>query len=161
LYIGYGTLNKAIQSQTGFLFESDNIACAPAAATFNIGTTFSVSAWVYLTDLTTEQTIWCKEMIHASNAVTHRACVKIKTGTIWAGVNNDTSTNTGTYLEVDSTVSPLKGWNMIVVAFDVSGGVSRATTWVRKPDGTSVNGAAKAFTITFQDSASFMMCVGA
>ena len=78
-----------------------------------------------MTDLVAEQTIWCKETILPSFAVSHRACVKIKGTTIWAGVNPAASSVAGTLSEVDTLVYPAQGWNHIAVGFDTSPTVSR------------------------------------
>ena len=109
----------------GFLFESDNLACASPTANFLIGNTFSFTAWVYLTDITNEQVIWCKAMIHGTGTVSQRACVKVRAATILIGVNNAVSTATGTYTEINTLVTPRLGWNFIAVLFDANAGVSR------------------------------------
>jgi len=59
-------------------------------------------------------------MILASFAVSHRACVKIKGTTIWAGVNPAAPTVAGTLSEIDTLVYPSLGWNHIAVGFDTT-----------------------------------------
>jgi hypothetical protein len=54
LYIEYSTVNPGIESLTGLLFEGDNISCASASTYFNVGSSFTVVMWVYITDLVTE-----------------------------------------------------------------------------------------------------------
>jgi len=140
LLIAFGTLNPAKQSGTGFLFESDNIACASPTSTFNIGATFTFAAWVYFTDITTEQVIWCKTMILTSGAVSQRACVKVFGNNIVAGVNGAASSSMGSYTEVNTLVTPELGWNFVVVGFDTTPSSSSVQAWVYMPDGTSASG---------------------
>ena len=143
-------MKSALASGTGLLFESDNLACAMPYSAFNMGSTFTVAMWVYFsTDLTTEQAVWCKEMRHSNNGISHRTCIKIKNGNIRLGVNSAGPASTGSYVEVDSGLPPMEGWNFLVVAFDVAAGVSRATTYLRRPDGTVLNGVPMTFTIKF------------
>ena len=111
--------------------------------------------WAYVTELTLEQVLWCKVMQHTTNVFSNRACIKIKSGAIWAGINSAASTSAGTYQEKTTNVSPIRGWNFIVVRFDVSSGVSRAITYLRKPDGVQVVGSYVTFTSSFLDSSSF------
>eukprot|EP00347_Sterkiella_histriomuscorum_P024339 403331469 len=150
----------AILSKTGFLFESDNVGCAAPHPSFNTGVTFTFTAWVYITDLTTEQTIWCKLMILPTYVSTPRVCVKIKGTTIWAGVNAAGSSAAGTLVETNTFVKPSLGWNFVAVGFDVTGSVSTVQAWVYKPDATSQIGTTVSFTVQLQDATSFMACIG-
>ena len=75
-------------------------------------------------------------------------------------MNSFGTTAGGTYNEVNLSLVPMVGWNLIVVGFSVSGGVSTAVGWIRRPDGTYQNGNTRAFTVLYTDSSSFLMTSG-
>lgn len=90
-------MNAAVSSKTGLLFDTENVAYISGSANLNVGTDFSVALWVYITELNNEQVLWCKVMRHNTNVFSNRACIKIKSGAIWAGINSASSASIGSY----------------------------------------------------------------
>ena len=85
--IAFGTLNPAIHSGVGYLFDSQNIAYAASSPSMNLGTTFSVGVWAYITDTVSVQYLWCKTMVHVTLVASPRVCVYIRQNTIYTAVN--------------------------------------------------------------------------
>lgn len=92
-----------------------------------------MSAWVYVTDTTTEQIIWCKEAIITGGVVSNRFCLKFKSGVVYAGINAASSTVAGIYTDFALGVTIAFGWNYVHLNVDVNGGNSRFQCYVMSP----------------------------
>lgn len=54
------SITKATSLYNGYIFEGDEIAVSPPDSSLNLGTSFGLGMWLYITKITGSHTLFCR-----------------------------------------------------------------------------------------------------
>lgn len=123
------------------MFEGYHIACGGPNANFNFGDTFGFHTWIYFTDITTTQTLWCKEWLQTENDPalnSLRLCLKLVDSqfqVIWnpqdatLHLKNENLTDSYNYVYQNLGLHAKFGWTYLAINFQTSAVTNQGAIW--------------------------------
>ena len=148
------------------MFQGEEIACTqPPHVLLDLGAgNFAVGVWVYMIDVTAEQTVFCKQMMHADGTESMRYCFKVLAGAPVITINEAIlPTDPGVTEDLTLGMLLAEGWNYVLINNAVNGFLTNSVNgYVRRSDGFTYDSSTViAATARFVDSDQFILCIGA
>lgn len=172
---GKGTWLQPTITELGWMFEGYHIACGGPGANWNLGSTFGYHTWIYFTDLTSTQTLWCKEWLQAETVKANnslRLCLKLYKGKFRVLYNpqdatthlkNENLTDAFNYYYQTIDLPAKYGWTYLAMNFETSAVDNIATIWGYMANHDQCKMVSNSYRLPgpIVDDNKFILCVGA
>ena len=162
-------------TELGWMYEGYNMACAgPNDAPTNFGDTFGFHTWIYFTDITTDQTIWCKEWLEDEgdeklNSL--RLCLNLMGGQFVVLYNpSDVNTHLREFSLTDEFnynyqkmgIFAKFGWHYVAVNFKTDPATGFASVWMYMIGHDQCKMVSNTFRLSgpIVDDNKFILCLG-